>query len=178
MERIDVTIYTDGACKGNPGPGGYCAILVCRGHEKVVEGGSQQTTNNRMELTAVTEAVKALNKPCDVHIVTDSKYVMMSKDKWRRWSLKRDIPNGDVWKELFSVAKAGNHKLHYEHVDGHSGHIYNERCDRLARAQAVRFSRALLMPKPTPIKPEMSCSELIKKLMEEEKQEKLCMAIK
>ena len=134
----DITIYTDGACKGNPGPGGWAAILVYGGHEKVISGHSDgETTNNRMELTAVIEAVKACKIPCNITVVSDSTYVVMTKDKWASYMRKRVRKNYDLWKELLDVARAGGHTLAYQHVDGHSGNPYNERCDAIAKAQCA-----------------------------------------
>ncbi len=138
--RHVITIYTDGACKGNPGPGGWGAILVCNGHEKILRGGAVHTTNNRMELTAVLEAIKALTAPCDVTIVSDSKYVIMSRDKWLKWQNKSHVPNWDLWQELVETGKAKGHIFHYQHVNGHSGHVMNERCDRIASEQACKWS--------------------------------------
>ena len=135
-----VTIYTDGACKGNPGPGGYAAILTCNGKEKIIRGGASQTTNNRMELVAVIEGLKALKKPSEVLIVTDSKYVMMTREKWLRWQKKHNVPNWDLWQTLLAEGKNGQHKIRFQHVDGHSGHVYNERCDKIAKEQAMKFA--------------------------------------
>ena len=144
MERSSMTIYTDGACKGNPGPGGWAAIVEYNGKKKELCGGCPQTTNNKMELTAVIKAIEWLNtnkcKPCNLRIVTDSTYVMISKDKWIRWQKKKTIPNGDLWKLLIKTAQAGNHWLEFQHVMGHTGDVMNERCDRLAKEQAVKFS--------------------------------------
>ena len=138
--RTAITIYTDGSCKGNPGPGGYAAILKYGDKEKIIRGGNANTTNNRMELTAVVEAVKALNKPCNITIITDSKYVMMTKEKWVRWSRKTHVPNWDLWQVLLDESKKGDHKLNFQHVYGHTGEVYNEKCDRIAKEQAVKFS--------------------------------------
>lgn len=135
MERFTVHIHTDGACFGNPGPGGWGAILVYGDFEKVLRGRADNTTNNRMELTAVLEAVKALQKPCDVTIHTDSAYVCMTEAKWLKWQKKKDFPNKDLWLQLIEAGNAGNHKIHYQKVTGHSGEIYNERCDKIAKEQ-------------------------------------------
>lgn len=140
--RTQVICYTDGSCKGNPGPGGYAVILKAGDKEKVIVGGETATTNNRMELTAVIAAVRALKKPCDLTVVTDSKYVMMTNEKFRKWAAKPNVKNWDLWTELVDASKKGQHKLHFQHIDGHSGHPENERCDKLARAQAVKFSHA------------------------------------
>ncbi len=140
MERTLITVYTDGACKGNPGPGGWGAILTFNGQEKIIRGGAAQTTNNRMELTAVVEAVKSCTRPCRIQFVTDSTYVMMTNEKWGRYLKKKSVPNWDLWQQLFASAKAGNHKLSFQHVMGHTGDVMNERCDRIAREQARKFS--------------------------------------
>ena len=135
-----VKIYTDGACQGNPGPGGWGAILVCKGVEKEISGYSSDTTNNRMEIMAVIEALKCLKRPCEVVITTDSKYVCDSINKnwaisWRRhnWIKSDGSPakNSELWDELLKLLqKQINYKFVW--VKGHNGHKYNERCDRLA----------------------------------------------
>lgn len=135
MERTVIHIHTDGACSGNPGPGGWGAILVCGENEKILRGRSAHTTNNRMELTAVLEAIKALRKPCDVTIHTDSVYVCMTSSKWKKWQSKKDFPNKDLWLQLVEAGNTGNHKIHYQKVAGHTGEVYNERCDRIAKEQ-------------------------------------------
>ena len=140
MNRVAVIAYTDGACKGNPGPGGWSAILVRQDGEQEICGGSPATTNNRMELTAVIEVMKSCDVPSDITIVTDSTYVMISKEKWQRWSKKPNLPNKDLWLQLIEVGRKGNHHLHFQHVDGHSGHVYNERCDTIAKMQASKIA--------------------------------------
>lgn len=134
-----VVIYTDGACKGNPGPGGWAAILTANGKEKVICGGCKDTTNNKMELTAVIEGLKALKRPCDITIVTDSTYVMMTEDKWEKWQNKARLPNRELWETFVRVWKDGGHSISWQKVVGHSGHPMNERCDRLASEQAVKY---------------------------------------
>ena len=142
--RVSMIVHTDGACKGNPGPGGWAAIIEYNGKRKELCGGCSQTTNNKMELTAVIKAIEWLNehncKPCDIFFLTDSTYVMMTKEKWTKWQKKKSIPNGDLWQVLLDTAKKGNHKLHFQHVYGHTGVELNERCDKLAREQATKFS--------------------------------------
>lgn len=140
MNRIPVTIYTDGSCIGNPGPGGWAAILTYGMNEKMICGGCPKTTNNCMELTAVCEAVLACKKPCDITLVSDSTYVIMTGDKWTKWMKKHDFPNREVWMKFFAALKNGNHKIRYTHVYGHSGHEYNERCDLAAKEQAKKFA--------------------------------------
>jgi len=137
-----VEIYTDGACSGNPGPGGWGAVLVYGQHEKELSGGDRNTTNNRMELTAVIEALRLLKEPCEVTLTTDSRYVVDGITKgwarsWRRngWikSDKKPALNPELWGALLDLLDV--HKVEFVWVKGHAGHPYNERCDRLAVAQ-------------------------------------------
>lgn len=139
---MTVEIFTDGACSGNPGPGGYGAILRCGGREKELSGGEAHTTNNRMELTAVVEALSALKYPCDVILTTDSKYVCDSiSNGWARswkkngWvkSDKKPALNSDLWEKCLALLDVHNVTLKW--VKGHAGHPENERCDRLAVIQ-------------------------------------------
>ena len=133
-----VKIYTDGACSRNGDKnaiGGYGAIILCEGHEKIVRGYAVGTTNNRMELTAVIEAVKALKKPCQIQVVTDSQYVINGTKSMRAWLQKKDLPNRDLWIQLITVGNKGSHKMKFLHVKGHSGEVFNERCDKIAREQ-------------------------------------------
>lgn len=134
-----VEIFTDGACSGNPGPGGYGAVLRYEGHEKELSGGEAQTTNNRMELTAVIVALEALKFPCKVILTTDSKYVVDGIEKgwaqsWRAngWKKKDKKPalNPDLWGRLLDLLEI--HKVEFNWVKGHAGHPENERCDALA----------------------------------------------
>ena len=135
-----VTLITDGACSGNPGPGGWGAILRYGAHEKEFFGGDADTTNNRMEMTAVIEGLRALKTPCTVHIITDSKYVMdgvqkyLSNWKARGWKTadKKPVKNIDLWEQL--DAEMARHRLSWEWVKGHNGHADNERVDALARS--------------------------------------------
>lgn len=141
MERTAITVYTDGSCLGNTqnSPGGWAAIIVHPKKELVLRGFCTATTNNRMELTAVIEAVKALTKPCSITIVTDSTYVIMDNSRMAKWLNKSDkYKNMDLWQELVRVAKDGHHKIAYQHVYGHTGQVYNERCDRIAKEQALK----------------------------------------
>jgi ribonuclease HI len=134
----DVTLYTDGACRGNPGPGGWGAILEFGAQRKELHGGEAHTTNNRMELTAVIRGLQALKRPCRVLVVTDSKYVLQGMtewiDGWKRkgWrtAAKKPVLNVDLWQELDQLANG--HTLHWEWVKGHSGHPMNELADSLA----------------------------------------------
>ena len=134
-----VTIYTDGACSGNPGPGGWGVILSYKGHKKELSGGERQTTNNRMELTAVIEGLSALTRPCRVNVVTDSKYVVDAitlgwARKWRTqgWmrNKKEKALNPDLWETLLDLLD--RHEVTFTWVKGHAGHPENERCDELA----------------------------------------------
>jgi ribonuclease HI len=135
----NITIYSDGACSGNPGPGGYGAILTFKGKEKEISAGFKLTTNNRMELLAILEALECLKKECDVTIISDSKYIVdaMTKKwphKWSQnnWKLRKneDAKNIDLWKRMLSYQQ--KHDLKFKWVKGHSGHEMNERADKLA----------------------------------------------
>ena len=144
MKKVE--IFTDGACSGNPGPGGWGAILRYNGTEKELSGGEKDTTNNRMELTGVIEALKALKLPCDVTITTDSKYVYDSVTKgwvykwkengWRKPD-KKPALNPDLWSELLSLLDI--HNVTFNWVKGHNEHPENERCDRLAVAECEKY---------------------------------------
>lgn len=126
-------IYTDGACKGNPGIGGWGAILFYGEHKKELYGYASDTTNNRMELTAVIEALKALNRSCEIEIYTDSQYVKRGITEWiHGWLRKnwKDVKNPDLWQELLKQTKSHNISWHW--VRGHNGDINNERADELA----------------------------------------------
>ena len=141
-----VEIFTDGACQGNPGPGGWGAILRYQGREKEISGGSPDTTNNRMELTAAIEALRLLKEPCEVTLYSDSQYVCNGITKgwarsWKKngWKKKDKSPalNPDLWDALLTLLE--QHKVEMVWVRGHAGHPENERCDRLAVAAAARF---------------------------------------
>ncbi|AOZ01338.1 ribonuclease HI [Cupriavidus sp. USMAHM13] len=134
----EVTIYSDGACKGNPGPGGWGALLVAGTSEKELFGGERGTTNNRMELTAVIEALRALKRPCRIQVYTDSQYVQKGISEWlpgwkaRGWktSDKKPVKNADLWQSL--DVEAARHQVSWHWVRGHNGHPGNERADALA----------------------------------------------
>ena len=141
-----VTIYTDGACSGNPGPGGWGAILEWQGHEKELSGGEAQTTNNRMELTAVLTALSLLKEPCTVELYSDSKYVVDAIDKgwlygWQKkgWikADKEPVLNVDLWQQLLPLLARHNVRLHW--VKGHAENEKNNRCDQLAVAESKKF---------------------------------------
>ncbi len=148
-----ITIYTDGACKGNPGPGGWGAILRSQGHlEKELFGGEILTTNNRMEMTAVIEALSALKRPCDIALYIDSKYVLQGMTEWlaswkaRGWktAAKQPVKNVDLWQKLDALVNAGGHTIEWCWVKGHAGDPGNERADALANMgvmQAVAGNR-------------------------------------
>ena len=142
-----VTLYTDGACSGNPGPGGWGAILIYNGHEKELSGGEKRTTNNRMELTAVIRGLEALKVPCVVELYSDSKYVIDALEKgwavgWRKrgWvkSDKKPALNPDLWERLLKLCEV--HELHYHWVKGHADNPYNNRCDELAVGEWKKLS--------------------------------------
>lgn len=144
----NVEIFTDGACSGNPGPGGWGAVLVYNGTEKEISGAEKDTTNNRMELTAVIEALKALKQPCKVVLTTDSKYVCDAINKgwvfsWRKngWRKadKKPALNIDLWEDLLHQLEI--HKVEFVWVKGHNGHKYNERCDELAVSEYQRLQK-------------------------------------
>jgi ribonuclease HI len=143
---MDVTIYTDGACSGNPGPGGYGAILMYGEHKKEISGGEAVTTNNRMELMGVISALKALKRPCGVDLYTDSQYIVNAIEKgWaRKWQAngwmrnKKDrAMNPDLWQELLDLLEI--HHVTFHWVKGHASNPYNNRCDELAVAASHQF---------------------------------------
>lgn len=142
-----VCIYTDGACSGNPGPGGWAAILRYNGHEKELSGGERETTNNRMELMAVISALTALKESCEVELWTDSQYIEKAINEgwlagWKRRGWKRKggkLKNIELWQELDSLL--ARHKVNFNWLKGHDGHEFNERCDTLAVAERDKYSR-------------------------------------
>ncbi len=146
-----VVIHTDGACKGNPGPGGWGALLEYGGVEKELFGGAPETTNNRMELTAVIEALRALKRGCDVRIVTDSQYVQKGVESWmsnwkrKNWktSAGKPVANRDLWEALDQELQS--HRVAWEWVRGHDGHPGNERADELANrgVESITLSASL-----------------------------------
>ncbi|MGB3753784.1 MAG: ribonuclease HI [Parerythrobacter sp.] len=143
-----VEIFTDGACKGNPGPGGWGVLLRMGSHEKELSGSEAETTNNRMEMLAVIRALEALKEPCAVALYSDSKYVLDGITKWvagwigRGWktAAKKPVANADLWRAL--IAAAERHRVEWHWVKGHAGHPENERADALASA-AAEAARAL-----------------------------------
>jgi ribonuclease HI len=148
----EIVIYTDGSCSGNPGPGGWGAVLRWKGTEKELHGGDPQTTNNRMELTAAIQALEALQRPVQVQLHTDSKYVLDGITKWIagwqrngwRTAAKQPVKNADLWQRL--VAAMSPHEVTWTWVKGHAGHPDNERADELARlgtAEATEEARSV-----------------------------------
>ncbi len=142
-DRPDVDLWTDGACSGNPGPGGWAAVLVCNGRERELSGGAKLTTNNRMELQAVIEGLTALDRPCAVKVHIDSTYVMHAITKnwiagWQKrgWktAAKTPVANRELWERL--LGELGRHEVSWVKVKGHAGVELNERCDELAVAAA------------------------------------------
>ncbi len=141
--KPEVTVYTDGACSGNPGPGGWAAVLRLGEYEREISGGEPRTTNQRMELRAALEALEALQKPCRVRLHSDSAYLVNCfRDRWyANWRKngwknrnKKPVENRDLWEELVRLAEV--HEVEWVKVAGHSGDPLNERCDELARAAA------------------------------------------
>jgi ribonuclease HI len=150
MRNSLVEIYTDGACKGNPGPGGWGAWIHYDGHEKELFGGETLTTNNRMELMAVIRALEALKRPCEVKVFTDSVYVMKGISEWiigwkaRNWRTadKKPVKNDDLWRMLDSLVQ--QHTVEWVWVKGHAGNIGNERADMLANKGVADYMSAVI----------------------------------
>jgi len=142
MQRVE--IFTDGACKGNPGPGGWAALLRLGKHEKELTGGEPDTTNNRMEMMAVLRALKALTRPCEIALHSDSKYVIEGMTRWihgwqkKGWinASKKPVRNADLWHDL--IEAAAPHQIEWIWVRGHDGHVENERVDKLASDAAEK----------------------------------------
>ena len=143
----EVVIYTDGACKGNPGPGGWGALLVYKGVERELWGGETDTTNNRMELSAAIQALASLKRTCQVKLVTDSEYVMRGMQEWlpnwkkRGWktAAKQPVKNADLWQQLDE--QVNRHQVEWQWVRGHTGHLGNERADQLANRGVSELPR-------------------------------------
>lgn len=139
-----ITLFSDGSALGNPGPGGYGAILRFGEIEKIISGGEAHTTNNRMELLGVIEGLRALKEPCDVTIISDSSYVIRGINEWLEGWVKRNfakVKNPDLWSEYLIVSKP--HRIKGVWVRGHNGHPENERCDQIAREEAEKFKSGL-----------------------------------
>lgn len=138
-----INIYTDGSCLNNPGPGGWCAILEYNGHRRTLSGSDLKTTNNRMELLAVIEALKQLKESCSITLYSDSQYVLNGIDKWiNGWVQKnfKNVKNEDLWKDYLALSK--EHEVHVVWIKGHSGHEENEICDTIARKEAQKVKDA------------------------------------
>ncbi len=153
-----VFIYADGACRGNPGPGGYGVILKfqdagCKIHEKEIKGAEKDTTNNKMEMTAAIAGLKTLKEPCHVTVVSDSNYLVQGMTKWIKTWLKKEwktadknpVKNKEMWEELINLSK--RHKIEWKWIKGHNGHIENERADKLANEAIDELS---ILPKLSP----------------------------
>ena len=148
MSKDHVEMYTDGACKGNPGPGGWGALLRFKGKEKELYGGEAETTNNRMELMAAIRGLESLTRPCKVHLTTDSQYVMKGITEWmanwkrRGWKTasKQPVKNVDLWQRLDKALAP--HEVSWEWVRGHTGHPENERADELANRGIAELNTA------------------------------------
>lgn len=143
-----MVLYSDGACEGNPGPGGWAVILTYGQHQREITGGVPATTNNRMELTAAVEGLKALKEPCEVDFFTDSQYVQKGILEWlkdwkaRAWRTKdrKDVKNQDLWKQL--DAESAKHVIAWRWLKGHAGHEMNERCDVLAKNEILKIRQS------------------------------------
>ncbi|WP_297455648.1 ribonuclease HI [Persephonella sp.] len=141
-----VQIFTDGSSLGNPGPGGWCALLRYNEHEKILKGGKAETTNNEMEIKAVLEGLKALKEPCEVDLYSDSQYVVKAisewiynwqKNNWRNAS-KKEIAHREMWEEIYNLLQ--KHKVNPIWIKAHAGHTENELCDKIAKKEAQKFS--------------------------------------
>jgi ribonuclease HI len=147
MSLKEVTIHTDGGCEGNPGPGGWAAVLRYGDKTREISGGEPATTNNRMELRAAIESLRILKEPCEIALFTDSEYLRNGITSWiRGWKFtgwrtkdKKPVKNSDLWKELDQLA--GTHQLKWEWVKGHAGHADNERCDVLAAEEMQKLRK-------------------------------------
>ena len=137
-----IYLFSDGSSLGNPGEGGYCAILRYNENEKIVSGGQKLATNNQMELKAVIEGLKALKEPCEVEIVSDSSYVVRGINEWLKNWIKKGfakVKNPELWQEYIKAAK--NHKIKATWVKGHAGHKENEICDKIAKEEALKLKK-------------------------------------
>jgi len=135
-----VYLYCDGSSLGNPGYGGYCAILKYKGSKKIIKGAKENVTNNQMELLAAIKGLEALKEPCEVELVSDSSYVVKANNEWLENWIKKDfknVKNVDLWKRYIKVAKP--HKINAVWVRGHNGHKENEECDKIARGEAEKL---------------------------------------
>jgi ribonuclease HI len=184
-----ITIHSDGACQGNPGPGGWAAVLEYQNHLKEIAGGDPATTNNRMEIQAAVAGLRSLNQPCEVELFTDSEYLRDGITRWlARWKRvgwrtkdRKPVRNQDLWREL--DAACAPHVIHWHWLKGHAGHALNERCDQLAVAEIARIrkqhspdqlktllrdfqaQRSLTQEEKRPDLPEKKVSEVIQKAL-------------
>lgn len=136
----NVLLFSDGSSLGNPGAGGWCAILRYGEHERILSGGEAHTTNNRMELKGVIEGLKVLKEPCQVTIISDSQYVLKGLSEWIQGWIKKQfkgVKNPDLWEEYLQVSQP--HHIHVQWVRGHNGHPENEKCDEIAKKEAEKF---------------------------------------
>jgi ribonuclease HI len=139
-----ITLFSDGSALGNPGPGGFGAILRFGDKERIISGGEAHTTNNRMELLGVIEGLRALKEPCDVTVISDSSYVIRGINEWLEGWIKRNfakVKNPDLWHEYITVS--AGHRINGVWVRGHNGHPENERCDVIAKEEAEKYKSAL-----------------------------------
>ncbi|WP_295053222.1 ribonuclease HI [Sulfuricurvum sp.] len=139
-----ITLFSDGSALGNPGPGGFGAILRYGDKERIIRGGEAHTTNNRMELLGVIEGLRAIKEPCEVTVISDSSYVIKGINEWLEGWIKRNfakVKNPDLWNEYIKVSKP--HRINGVWVRGHNGHIENEQCDQIAREEAEKFKQGL-----------------------------------
>ncbi|MDD5160692.1 MAG: ribonuclease HI [Sulfuricurvum sp.] len=139
-----ITLFSDGSALGNPGPGGFGAILRYGDKERIISGGEAHTTNNRMELLGVIEGLRALKEPCDVTIISDSSYVIKGINEWLDGWIKRNfakVKNPDLWHEYITVS--AGHRINGVWVRGHNGHPENEQCDQIAREEAEKFKKGI-----------------------------------
>ena len=151
LQLKKVIIHTDGGCEGNPGPGGWAAILRHGAHAKELSGGEPATTNNRMELTAAIEALRALREPCEVELFTDSEYLRDGITSWvsswkaRNWRTadRKPVKNEELWRQLDEIC--ARHKVEWHWLKGHAGHPDNERCDKLGRAEVSKLRKQYTM---------------------------------
>jgi len=139
-----ITLFSDGSALGNPGPGGYGAILRYGDKERIIRGGEAHTTNNRMELLGVIEGLRAIKEPCEVTVISDSSYVIKGINEWLQGWIKRNfakVKNPDLWQEYIRVSEP--HRIEGVWVRGHNGHSENEQCDQIAREEAEKFKEGL-----------------------------------
>lgn len=161
-----VTIHTDGGCEPNPGPGGWAAVLEMGGQVRELSGGSPATTNNRMEMQAAIEALRALPEPCQVELLTDSQYLRKGVCEWlkgwkaRGWKTAEKLPvkNQDLWQQLDALV--AGHTIHWRWLKGHAGHKLNERCDQLAAAEIAKVLQEYTAPQLTAARELMAAERL------------------